>query len=110
MGDAQIEDDLRQAIALDPEFAPSYGLLAVYLAASNNNLSEALAMAQKGVSLEPGNALYALSLAQVLMRMERFGDAETAARTARANATNPIERANAEQFLAYLAADSELRA
>ena len=102
MGDAQIEDDLRQAIALEPEFAPSYGLLAVYLAASNNNLSEALAMAQKGVSLEPGNALYALSLAQVLMRMERFGDAEAAARTARANATNPIERANAEQFLAFL--------
>jgi tetratricopeptide (TPR) repeat protein len=101
-GDAQIENDLRQAIALDPEFAPSYALLAVYLAASNNNLSEALAMAQKGLSLEPGNALYALSLAQVLMRMERFGDAEAAARTARANATNPIERANAEQFLAFL--------
>ena len=59
-------------------------------------------MAQKGVSLEPGNALYALSLAQVLARMGRFGDAETAARTARANAANPTERANAEQFLAYL--------
>lgn len=101
-GDAQIEDDLRQAIALDSDFAPSYGLLAVYLAASDENLTEALAMAQKGVSLEPGNALYALSLAQVLARMGRFGDAETAARTARANAANPTERANAEQFLAYL--------
>src|SRR6185437_5557999 len=102
MGDLQIDEDLHQAIALDPDFAPSYGLLAVYLAASNENLPEALAMAQKGVSLEPGNALYALSLAQVLARMGRFGDAETAARTARANATNPAERVNADQFLAYL--------
>jgi Flp pilus assembly protein TadD len=101
-GDAHIEDDLRQAIALDPDFAPSYGLLAVYLAASNENLTEALAIARKGVSLEPGNGLYALSLAQVLAQMGRFGDAETAARTARANATNPTERANAEQFLAYV--------
>jgi tetratricopeptide (TPR) repeat protein len=101
-GNTQIEDDLHQAIALDPDFAPSYGLLAVYLAASNEKLPEALALAQKGVSLEPGNALYALSLAQVLAQMGRFGDAETAARTARANATNPAERANAEQFLAYL--------
>ena len=66
------------------------------------NLAEALTMAEKGVSLEPGNALYALSLAQVLARMGRFGDAEIAARTARANATNSTERANADQFLAYL--------
>jgi Flp pilus assembly protein TadD len=102
MGDSQIDEDLHEAIALDPDFAPSYGLLAVYLAASNENLPEALAVAQKGVSLEPGNALYALSLAQVLARMGRFGDAETAARTARANATNLAERVNADQFLAYL--------
>jgi tetratricopeptide (TPR) repeat protein len=101
-GDAQIENDLRQAIALDADFAPSYGLLAVYLAASDENLTEALTIARKGVSHEPGNALYALSLAQVLARMGRFGDAETAARTAHANAINPTERANAEQFLAYL--------
>jgi tetratricopeptide (TPR) repeat protein len=101
-GDTQIEDDLRQAIALDSDFAPSYGLLAVYLAASDESLPEALAMAQKGVSLEPGSALYALSLAQVLAQMGRFGDAESAARTARASAANPLERINAEQFLAYL--------
>jgi predicted Zn-dependent protease len=101
-GDPQIEEDLRHAIGLEPDFAPAYGLLAVYLSASNQNLTEALAMAQKGVSLEPGSALYALSLAQVLERMGRFGDAETAARTARANATDPFERANADQFLAYL--------
>jgi len=101
-GDPQIEDDLRQAIALDPDFAPAYGLLAVYLSASNESLPEALTMAQKGVSLEPGSALDALSLAQVLERMGRFDDAETAAQTARVNATNPFERVNAEQFLAYL--------
>jgi len=101
-GDEQIEDDLRQAIAANPDFAPPYGLLAVYLANSNENLPEALSLAQKGVSLEPGRATYVLSLAQVLARMRRFDDAEAVAQRARASAIDPAERSSAEQFLAYL--------
>ena len=100
--DPQIEDDLRQSIAIDPNFAPPYSLLAVYLAAGDEKLPEALAMAQKAVSMEPGNATYEFSLAQVLGRMRRFDAAQIAAQRARANAIDPRDRANADQYLAYL--------
>jgi tetratricopeptide (TPR) repeat protein len=100
--DPQIEEDLRQAIAADPNFAPPYGLLSVYLAGAGENLPEALSLAKKGVSLEPGRSGYALSVAQVLARMRRFDEAQAAAQGALANAVEPSERANAEQFLSYL--------
>lgn len=100
--DPQVEDDLRQALALDPNFAPAYGMLATYLAAFNDNLNEAFAFAKKAVELEPGNPGAMLSLAQVLARMRRFDDAQTVAQQAETAATNPGERTRAEQFLNYL--------
>ena len=89
----QLEEDLRQAIALRPEFSPPYALLAVYLAALHRNLEEALALAQKAVSFEPGSSSYQLSLAQVLLRMNKFNEANLA--TVRASAW-------AESFKSYM--------
>jgi len=100
--DPQVESDLRQSIALDPNFAASYGLLATYLAAFNENLPEAFSFAKKAVELEPGNSSAMLSLAQVLVRMKRFDDAQTVAQSAESSATNPGDRARASQFLNYL--------
>jgi len=100
--DAQMEEDLRAAIAISPEFAPPYGVLAVHLANRGENLPEALKLAQKAQALEPGNTGYQIDMAQVLARMNRYADARSIAVRARANASNPMERAHAEQFLAYL--------
>jgi tetratricopeptide (TPR) repeat protein len=100
--DPQIEADLRQAIATNPDFLPPYGLLAVYLAAGNENLPEAMKWAQKAASIEPGNSNYVLSLAQVLARMQRYDEAQTVAMRARASASNSEERAFADQFLSFL--------
>jgi len=100
--DAQMEEDLRAAIAISPEFAPPYGVLAVHLANRGENLPEALKLAQKAQALEPGNTGYQIDMAQVLARMNRYADARSIAVRARANASNPVERAHAEQFLAYL--------
>lgn len=100
--DAQIEDDLRLAIAANPDFLPPYALLAVYLVGGSENLPEALAFAQKAVSIEPGNSNYVLSLAQVLARTRRYDDAQKIAVNARALATSAEERASADQFLSYL--------
>lgn len=102
LGDKQVEDDLRRAIALDPNFAPPYALLADYLAASDDQLPQALSLAQKGASLEPGSATYMLALARVLARMQKFDQAQAAAQRASATALQPAERAAAENFLAYL--------
>lgn len=100
--DPQVEDDLRQAIAISPQFPPPYGLLAVYMAAHNEDLPGALAFAQKAVSLEPANSAYQLALAQVLLRMDKYDDAQLAASRARAWARDPQEKANAASFQAQL--------
>jgi tetratricopeptide (TPR) repeat protein len=100
--DAQMEEDLRAAIAISPEFAPPYGVLAVYLANREENLPEALKLAQQAQALEPGNTNYQIDMAQVLARMHRFKEAQNFAVHARVNATNPMERAEADRFLAFL--------
>jgi tetratricopeptide (TPR) repeat protein len=100
--DEQMEEDLRAAIAVSPEFAPPYGVLAVYLSNRGDNLPEALKLAQKAQALEPGNVIYQIDLASVLARMDRFQEAHNLALHAQSNATNAGERAEAERFLAYL--------
>jgi tetratricopeptide (TPR) repeat protein len=100
--DVQMEEDLRAAIAISPEFAPPYGVLAMYVANQGTDLTEALKLAKKAQALEPGNAVYQIDLASVLTRMNRFQEARKIALHARGDATNPRERAEAERFLAYL--------
>lgn len=100
--DEQMEEDLRAAIAVSPEFAPPYGVLAMYVANQGTDLPEALKLAQKAQALEPGNAAYQIDLASILARMNRLQEARKIAMHARSNATNPGERAQAERFLAYL--------
>jgi tetratricopeptide (TPR) repeat protein len=98
---AQLEEDLRAAIAANPDSASAYSLLAVSLAAGEEKLDEALSMAQKAVSLEPGNAEYQLTLGQVLVRENKFEDAHMAGLRALAEARKPEEQARAREFLAY---------
>lgn len=107
---AQLEDDLRQAIAADPNLAPAYPLFAMYLAARGAHLSEALSLAQKGISLEPGNYNSHLALAQVLLRTNRFDDAEAAALIALKLAQKPQETASAQSFIATLKQAREFHA
>ena len=77
--DPQVEDDLRQSIAASPDFGQPYSLLAVYLAAHQESLPEALSLAQKAISLEPGTLSDQIDFAQVLMCMRRYDDAQTVA-------------------------------
>jgi len=100
--DPQIENDLRQAIALRPEFAPPYSLLGVHLAAGNRNLDEALTLVEKAVAFEPANSNYQLALAQVLIRQNKVDDADLASRRASAWARDPSEKAYADNFRQFL--------
>ena len=98
----KIKADLRAAIAADPNFASAYGILAVYMAGNRENLPEALTLAKKATSLEPGNSTYQFDMAQVLLAMNRIADARTVATAARKNAIYPGQRQQAEQFLQSL--------
>lgn len=98
----QIEEDLRAAIAANPDFVPPYNLLSVYLVNQRRKLPEALAFAQKAVSLEPGNSACQISLARALLTLNRYEEAQSAGSRARAYARNSFQQAQAEQFLAIL--------
>jgi tetratricopeptide (TPR) repeat protein len=107
--DPQIEADLRQALATNPDFAAADALLAVYLAAGNKKLDEALELGQRAVALDPEDSGYQLALAQVLLGMKRFDEAEAMGKRAEAGATDGGARAQVEQFLTFVA-DARTRA
>jgi Tfp pilus assembly protein PilF len=100
--DSQIEEDLRQAVASQPDFAPANALLGLYLSSRRQNGDEALIYAKKAVSLEPGNTEFIYDLAQVLAQMQRFDEAQYVAERARANSQSAEYRARIDQLIVYL--------
>ncbi|HYL68986.1 MAG TPA: DUF1570 domain-containing protein [Candidatus Limnocylindria bacterium] len=108
--DVQVEADLRESIAINPNFAPPYGELAWFLAGQNRNLPEALAFGQKAVTLEPANTSYLLDLAQVLVHMQRYDEAQRLAVRARDGAADPRQRGHAEEFLNYVQRSRDFQA
>jgi Tfp pilus assembly protein PilF len=100
--DSQIEEDLRQAVASQPDFAPANVLLGLYLSSRRQNGDEALMYAKKAVSLEPGNTEFIYDLAQVLAQMQRFDEAQYVAERARSNSQNAEYRARLDQLIVYL--------
>jgi Tfp pilus assembly protein PilF len=69
---------LGKVLQLNPEFAPAYVQLA-RLAVRENDLTSALAVAQKAEQLEPSRASYHLFTGQILRRMGKGSDAAGAA-------------------------------
>jgi len=100
---SDIEADLRQCIAQSPDFAPAYALLGMYLASDESTLPEAFSVTQKAVTLEPGTTGFQINLAEILMRLRRYDDAQTVAARVRANAVNPQDRAQAESLISEIA-------
>ncbi len=102
LGGAQIDADLREAVAADPNFAPAYAMLANRMAATGENLPEAFGFAKKSVELEPGVSYYQYVLAEVLARARQYDKAQEVATRMAANSLDPQEKENALHFLDYL--------
>lgn len=99
---SQTESDLRHAIALNPNFASAYSILAIFEAGDREKWPEALALAKKAVALEPGNSDLQVNLGGVLLHMNRLDEAQEAARIAQLGARTPVQRDHADDFLASL--------
>lgn len=69
--DTKIENSLRTAVKLNPQFAPAFDSLAVFLARHHRDLDEAHMMGLTAVSLEPENIGYRINVAYVLLTMQR---------------------------------------
>ena len=111
---AQVENSLRQAIKLNPSFAPSFDRLAVLLGRQQRNLDEAHMMGLTAVSLEPGNVGYRVNVALILMQLGQGKNAAEVLRNAAKLAKTPQENEfvtqaliHAEEFSNAQAAASE---
>jgi tetratricopeptide (TPR) repeat protein len=97
----RVESSLRASIKLNPNFAPSYDRLAVFLATRHRDLDEARLMALSAVQLEPENLNYRMETANVLLQMGRGKDAVNVIRKALPLASSPQETAMAQDFLMH---------
>lgn len=68
----KMRENLRKAIALNPNFAESYNLFAFINIVRNEQLDEGISMIKKALAIAPGNQWYAIRHAELLMRKEDF--------------------------------------
>ncbi len=95
-GDPQVEASLRQAIALNPAFAPAYNELAMLYGMRHEHLDDALQHITKAVHLDPATVGYRMNAASVLSEMGRFDEADKVLQAALKVARNPQEAAMVE--------------
>jgi hypothetical protein len=100
--DVPVKEDLRHATLLNQDFSPPYALLGEYLALRTPKLEEGLALVKQAVLFDPSSSTYQLALARVLMQMNKYDAARTAASRATALARNSAESQHAQAFTLFL--------
>ncbi|MDT5271912.1 MAG: hypothetical protein QOH49_4098 [Acidobacteriota bacterium] len=90
---------LRKAISLRPDFPESYQLLAWINLVTGENIPEGVQLIRQAVALAPGNQHYALILAQLYLRQEKFEEARRTAELIAREGSDPGLRATAQSVL-----------
>lgn len=93
---SSIEGSLRQAIALNPRFAPAYNQLAMYYGMRHEHLKDALQLVTRASQLDPATIGYRLNAANLLEEMGRFAEANQVLQAALKAARNPQDAAMVE--------------
>ncbi len=70
-----IRENLRKAINLNPNFAESYQLFAFINASRNEDIDEGIEMIKQALEIAPGNQMYNLRNAELLLRKKDFANA-----------------------------------
>jgi len=106
----EVEESLRAALRLRPNFAPACDLLAEVLAMRREKLDEAHMLNVQAIQLDPSNVTYRVNAASVLMSMERYADAQAVLSIAAKLATNSGERALVQGRIDDIARIQSMRA
>lgn len=106
---AQVESSLRTAISLNPQFAPAYDLLAVYLAMHREKLDEARMMSLTAITLEPANVGYRINMANIYMTMAQGDNAVSVLHAAAKLAKTPEESQAVDTSLIHAQEYAEAR-
>ncbi len=77
-----IEKSLRSAIRLNPQFAPSYDMLAHVLSQQHKDLDEAHRLNVQAIQLDPSQLGYRINAAGILMEQGKYDDAASVLRQA----------------------------
>ena len=85
----KIKDSVLRSISLNPEFAPSYDLIANVSLEMNSDLDEGIDYAKKGIKLAPGDQGFALNLANLYIRKGDFMSAAPIVNSVLRTATQP---------------------
>lgn len=67
---------LKASIDANPDFGPSYQLLAFINLVNNEDLDGALEYLRKGMAIQPGNQEYSMLTAKIYLRQEKYDEAE----------------------------------
>ncbi len=95
----KMRDSLKTAIALKPDFAESYRLLAFINLVQNEQLDEALGYLRKAQAIQPGNLWYLFDIAQIYFRQQAFAPAAALADKVVNSASDPRMKASAQNLL-----------
>lgn len=95
----QVEESFRAVITLNPGFAAAYNGLATFYGMRGERLEEARKLALAAIELEPNNAPFRVTAANIMLRMNRADDAVRVAERALAIAKTPEEQTFAQSVL-----------
>jgi tetratricopeptide (TPR) repeat protein len=94
----KMRDLLKKAIAAKPSFTESYELLAYINEVSGENLDESISLMTTALKYQPGNQKYALRIAGIYGRQQKFAEARKIAEKIAATADDDEIRTHAEQL------------
>ena len=106
----KMRDLLKRAIELNPSFTESYELLAFLNIVRNERIDEGLTAMTRALQYQPGNQRYALRIAELYMRQDKFNDASALAGRIAKTTDEPEIKKQAENLLEQLRVRSEIMA
>lgn len=99
---AGLEKKLRRSVALNDAYPPALAMLADVLA-DGDQPADALELAKKAVSLDPGEASWRMSLARALWALSRNDEAKAQAGAALTLARTDAQRKSAQSLIDFFA-------
>ena len=106
----KMRDLLKKAIAINPAFTESYGLLAFISLVNNEMLDESIAYLKKALKYQPGNQRYTMRIAEIYMRQDKFAEAAAIADKIAKTADDAETKSQAENLNAQLKQRQEMLA
>ena len=103
----EMRDALRKAISLRPDFPESYHLLGWVNLVTGEELEVSAALLRRALALAPGNQHYALVLAQIYLRQDKFEQARQTVEPLTREGTDPGLRSTAQSVLAAISSYEE---